>query len=301
MEECNFFAMKIDFHIHSGDCSDGRLSLQEIFEEAARRRLSFISITDHDCLDCQEPARALAERYAIQYLYGIELNVSFTYPGYKNAKPVSLDFLGYNYDISYRPLIDKLKSLSEYRRGRARKILHRINEELGRENLEPLTGEDLQAIQNSVDGSFGRPHIARYMVKKGIVRTTQEAFDRYLVRCDVPKMPLSLPEASGLVRGAGGKLILAHPNDPNGTSLASLSASLEEQQTVIRNGILPYIDGIECWHPRHDPNTVESYRAFAEENHLLVTGGSDCHQQPVILGTVDVPAYVAYQFFERAR
>ena len=28
----------------------------------------------------------------------------------------------------------------------------------------------------------------------------------------------------------------------------------------------------------------------------MVTGGSDCHQDPVIMGTVNVPSYVAEQF-----
>ena len=70
---------------------------------------------------------------------------------------------------------------------------------------------------------LGRPHIADYLVKKGIVKTRQEAFDKYLVKCDVPKFPLYLEEASKLIRDAGGKLVLAHPNDPHGTSLASLT------------------------------------------------------------------------------
>ena len=76
---------------------------------------------------------------------------------------------------------------------------------------------------------LGRPHIADYLVKKKIVKNRQEAFDKYLVKCDVPKYPLYLEEASKLVRGAGGKLVLAHPNDPHGTSLAALTKSLAEQ------------------------------------------------------------------------
>jgi len=28
----------------------------------------------------------------------------------------------------------------------------------------------------------------------------------------------------------------------------------------------------------------------------MVTGGSDCHQQPVIMGTIDIPDYVVGQF-----
>jgi hypothetical protein len=179
---------------------------------------------------------------------------------------------------------------------RAEQILEKINQALLDEDLEEFTHEDLEEIRNSVDGAFGRPHIANYMVKKGIVRNKQEAFDRYLVKCNVPKMPLSLSQASRLVKGAGGKLMLAHPNDPNGTSLVSFTTSLDEQQKVIRESMLPHIDGIECWHPRHDPETVQSYLAFAQSEGLMLTGGSDCHQQPLVLGTVAVPSYVAEQF-----
>jgi hypothetical protein len=28
----------------------------------------------------------------------------------------------------------------------------------------------------------------------------------------------------------------------------------------------------------------------------MMTGGSDCHQKPMLLGSVDVPAFVAEQF-----
>ena len=77
--------MKIDLHIHS-PCSDGRMSLEEIFEEAQKREIGLISITDHDSIDCQEPAKILADRYGIYYLYGLELNISFAHPKYRNSK-----------------------------------------------------------------------------------------------------------------------------------------------------------------------------------------------------------------------
>jgi predicted metal-dependent phosphoesterase TrpH len=288
--------MKIDLHIHSKDCSDGRMTLEEIFEEASHRNIDLISITDHDSIECQEPAKTLAHQYKIHYVYGLELNVSFSHPDYRNAKPISLDFLAYQYDIHYPPLVEKLSELRAYRRKRGEQILEKINQALSEEDLDEFTQEDLEEIQNSVDGAFGRPHIANYMVKRGIVRNKQEAFDRYLVKCNVPKMPLSLSETSRLVRGAGGKLMLAHPNDPNGTSLVSFTTSLDEQQKVIRERMLYQIDGIECWHPRHDQKTVQSYLAFAQSEGLMVTGGSDCHQQPLVLGTVPVPPYVAEQF-----
>ena len=147
-----------------------------------------------------------------------------------------------------------------------------------------------------MDGAFGRPHIANYLVRIGLVGSRQEAFDRYLVSCNVPKLPLSLAEASALVRGAGGRLVLAHPNDPSGTSLTSLAAAPAGQLQIIEDCMLEHLDGVECWHARHDPDTTAAYLAFTRRHGLLRTGGSDCHQQPVRLGTVPVPDWVAGQF-----
>ncbi len=287
--------MKIDLHIHSR-CSDGRLTPNAIFKQAVKKGLSLISITDHDSIDCQVDAGIIAKRYGINYLYGLELNISFSPPGYKDLKPISLDFLAYQYDIHSKPLVIKLDELREYRKKRAEKILDNINRELDKQRLKEFTHNDLQKIEKSVHGAFGRPHIADYMVYKGIVSSRKEAFSRYLVKCNVPKMALTLTEASRLVRGAGGKLFLAHPNHPRGTSLIKISADLREQQKIIKQDMIPYIDGVECWHSAHDQKSTASYIKFAQETGLMVTGGSDCHQQPLLIGTVDVPDYVAKQF-----
>jgi predicted metal-dependent phosphoesterase TrpH len=288
--------MYIDLHIHSKDCSDGKMTMREIFENASRIGLKFISITDHDAVECQASAEALAIEYGISYLPGIELNISFSHSKYMNGKAVSLDLLGYQYDIENNQILEKVKALKNYRKTRAEKILLKINEELNKKNVEPFSEKDMEKIEENVDGAFGRPHIADYMVKKGLVSSRQEAFDKYLVKCNVPKMKVSLEEASELLRGAGGKAVLAHPNDPNGTSMVPFSKSLIEQIAIIKEKMLPYLDGIECWHSRHDKNTTSAYLSFARQEGLLVTGGSDCHQQPLKMGSVNIPEYVAKQF-----
>jgi predicted metal-dependent phosphoesterase TrpH len=288
--------MKIDLHIHSKSCSDGKLPLPQIIQLAHRRQLQLISITDHDSIECQESAEALSSQMGLKYVTGVELNITFAHAHYKNGKSIALDVLGYDFDFFNVPLIQKIKELKAYRRIRAEKILERINVELKKNGFELFTHKDLEAIEETVDGAFGRPHIANYMVEKAIVASRQEAFDKYLVKCNVPKMPVTLQEAAELIRGAGGKLVLAHPNDPNGTSLATLSRSLREQHRIIRDAMMPYLDGIECWHSRHDKRTVSAYVEFAKREGLLMTGGSDCHQQPVVMGNVRVPSYVADQF-----
>ncbi|MEJ2243770.1 MAG: PHP domain-containing protein [Candidatus Bathyarchaeota archaeon] len=288
--------MIIDLHIHSKTCSDGKLTVKEIIKEAKTRNIDLISISDHDSIGCQQQAMDLAKKHGISYVSGVELNITFSHPDYRDGKAVSLDLLGYNFDVTNKFLIAKLEQLSNYREERAAKILEKLNMEFETKGIPKFTQDDLVQIQNSADGSLGRPHIADYLIKKGIVQDRKEAFLTYLVKCNVPKFPLYLKEASKLLRDAGGIAVLAHPNDPYGTSLVKLTDSLPEQTSIIKDSMLDYLDGIECWHSRSSPKTTKQYVNFAKQNGLKMTGGSDCHQNPIIMGTVNVPDFVAKQF-----
>jgi predicted metal-dependent phosphoesterase TrpH len=287
--------MKIDLHVHSKS-SDGKFTVAEIVEGAKARNINFLAITDHDSIGCQIQAIDQTEKVGIRYVTGVELNVTFSHPEYHEGKATSLDFLGYHFDPSNSALESKLEFMRKYREERAAKILDNLNAEFKKEKVAMLTKEDLHQIEESVDGVLGRPHIADYLVKKGIVKTRQEAFDKYLVKCDVPKFPLYLEEASKLIRDAGGKLVLAHPNDPHGTSMTALTKVLPEQIEIVKDKMLPYIDGVECWHSRSTPETTNHYVAFTKERGLMMTGGSDCHQKPILMGTVQIPDWVPNQF-----
>ena len=286
--------MKIDLHIHTRTCSDGNLSIDDVFKEAKARNINLIAITDHDSIDCQERAIVLAKDYGIFYITGVELNITFQYPD--ENRDISLDFLGYQYDINNKNLKDKLQLIKEHRKRRGYLILERLNAEFDKENIKRLSAQDIDNIQANADGVFGRPHIAEYLIQKNIVGSMQEAFERYLGKCDIPKYPLSLAEASSLIRNAGGRLIHAHPNDPNGTSLLSIKPVLEAQTKIIETYMLEYIDGIECWHIRNNVKTTAHYIKFSKRYRLLMTGGSDCHQRPLVMGTIDIPDWVATQF-----
>jgi predicted metal-dependent phosphoesterase TrpH len=284
--------MKIDLHIHTSTGSDGAMTLEEVLDEAKKRHINLLSITDHDAIEHQGQAIELAAAKKIRYITGVELNVTFPYRG----KSVSLDFLAYGYDHNNPALREKLRLIKEHRERRAQQIMANLNAEFKKESRPLFTDTDLREMQSDIDGVLGRPHIADYLIKKGVVNDRQEAFDRYLVKCDVPKYPLSLEEAVGLTRGAGGVIVLAHPNDPNGTSLITITKDLNEQAEIIKQKMVGLIDGIECWHSRHDAATTRHYIDFCRKHDLIMSGGSDCHQKPVLMGTVDVPEWVAGQF-----
>jgi predicted metal-dependent phosphoesterase TrpH len=287
--------MMIDLHIHS-HCSDGSFTVKQLFLEAKARNIGLMSITDHDSINCQEEAVTRGKEESLRYIVGVELNITLPLPEPYMGAPFSLDLLGYQFDVEDKTLALELKRIGDHRIKRAAKILERINAALTEEGREELTKDDLARIKASADGVLGRPHIANYLVNQGIVETRQQAFDKYLVKCNVPKYPLYLERASKLVRDAQGIVVLAHPNDPHGTSLAKLTKSLEKQTEFVEELALTHIDGIECWHPRNNTPTTRHYIRFAEKHNLIKTGGSDCHQKPVLMGTVQVPEYVASQF-----
>ncbi len=288
--------MNIDLHIHSKNGSDGRWDIRDIFAEASQRDIGLISISDHDSIAAQEAAMELAETHGMRYITGIELNVTFSHPACLNGKDVSLDFLGYGFDIRNKALLRRLEELRSYRIRRAGKIFENLNSEFRSQGIPELTRQDMENIEASADSALARPHIAAYLIAKGIVADKQEAFERFLVKCDVPKLPLRIEEASELIRSAGGRIVLAHPGDPKGTSLIMVNADVTTHPDIIRKTMLGFIDGIECWHIRHNRYTRKTYLKLTKAEGLIATGGSDCHQQPPIMGRVSIPGWVADQF-----
>src|SRR4030067_3838085 len=107
--------MKIDLHIHTSTGSDGGLPIDEVFRAAGQRGIGLISVTDHDAIDHQGQAINTATEYGLQYISGVELNVTFPCRG----KSVSLDFLGYGYDYTDRTLLAELQLIKERRGGGA--------------------------------------------------------------------------------------------------------------------------------------------------------------------------------------
>ena len=95
----------------------------------------------------------------------------------------------------------------------------------------------------------------------------------------MPKEKIPAQDALKLIHEAGGLAVLAHPG---------LARSEEAIPALIEAGL----DGIECFHSRHSPASSEFYVNIAEENNLLVTGGSDCHgmnKGKPLIGSIKLP------------
>ena len=249
--------MPSDLHIHS-TYSDGKDTPEEIVEAAKTAGLRYISITDHDSV---EGVTALYEsgHYAsgsLRIIPGVGFSTS--------DGQHEIHILGYNIDIYDSRLQEKLEEISEARWTRFTEIVERLRD-LGYEigETEVLTDEGMCK-------AVGRSHVARVLVKKGYFDSIRTCFEQLLRRGQpayVPHFRLVPEEVISLIKGAGGIPVLANPK------------AIEDAQ-IIEDLIAQGIQGIEAFYPGYDRADTQHFLDIAQQNGLLVSGGSDYRGGP---------------------
>ena len=240
-----------DLHLHSL-FSDGTFTPEEIASRAKASGLATISLTDHDTVEGCARLSEACDALEIEFISGTELTTE--HGGHE------LHLLGYFVDIHNEQLLTEISKSQIVRQNRIREMVAELN----KLNI-PLDAEDVFAIANCK--SPGRPHVARALVKAGLVKTLDEAFERYLKigrPAWVPKKKVLSSEAIQLIHQAGGLAVMAHPG-------------LNRTDDVIPDLVKAGLDGIECYHTKHSKSVSGHYREMAAHFNLLVTGGSDCH------------------------
>lgn len=258
---------RIDLHIHT-TASDGQLSPEEVVELALDRRLTAISITDHDSVGAIDEAIRLAAGTTLEVIPGVELGIAH--------RGADVHLLGYLIDHRDPRLNQALKRFQRGRYRRGEKIVNKLNQ-LGVD----LRIETVMAIAG--DAPLGRPHVADAMIREEYVNSYREAFARYLgyhAPAYVPRSGLSAGEAVELIHSAGGVAVLAHPG-------------ILARDDLIPDMVDAGLDGLEAYHHQHDEHTVRRYVLMAHDHGLVFTGGSDCHGGRSgggsLLGRVAVP------------
>jgi len=246
----------IDLHTHS-TASDGTLTPEELVLLAKKEGLEALALTDHDTTEGLKLAYETALKIDLPFLCGIEISVKYENPGH-------FHLLGYFLKPEIPELQSTLKLLQEARNKRNEKMIEKL-QALG----IPITMEELKEIAK---GEIGRPHIANLLVKKGVVKNFNEAFDKYLKKgapAYVPKALLSPEEAINLVLKAKGVPVLAHP--------VSLKLSYFDLKNYLKELKKFGLMGVEAYYTEHTKEFTEILLEYAKEFEFLVTGGSDFH------------------------
>jgi predicted metal-dependent phosphoesterase TrpH len=244
-----------DLHTHS-NASDGDLSPEVLVAQAASIGLAAIALTDHDTLSGVPHALNSRRNQAIQVIAGVEISAEY--------EPGTLHLLGY-FPAYPDGLELALNEVQAARKKRIPKVIEKLNA-LGC----ILTEEDV--MTEAGEAQIGRPHIAKALLKKGYVRSFDEAFDEYLgkgKKAYVPKEKMTGEKAISLIIRYGGLPVLAHPY--------TLSLSTKEMEAFIIGLKEAGLAGVEAYYPDHTPEQTARYASLASSLGLLVTGGTDFH------------------------
>jgi 3',5'-nucleoside bisphosphate phosphatase len=264
---------RIDLHLHSNK-SDGVHSPTKLFEIVATAGLSAASLTDHDTLDGLAEASAAALKYDIVFIPGIEISVVEEFS--------ETHILGY-YPKNNNILNEKLSDLKTQRFARMEKTVSLLKKQGIRLNYDDVI--------NEADGAApGRLHLARIMLKKKYIYTLEEAFKLYLgfgKTAYVPRQTLSLSETIAVLLECDALPVIAHPG-VNGMKMIP---------RLINMGI----KGIEVFHPDHNKNLTRLLTAIADENHLIITGGSDYHGTIEAYGKYPINMAIDYCYYEKLK
>ena len=243
--------MRADLHVHT-TASDGSFPPKAVVEKAKEAGMAAIAITDHDTVEGVQEAVAAGLGAGIEVLPGIELGADY--------EGIEVHILGYCIDIENSELLEKLSWLRRARMERIERMVEKI-----RKMGIPVEMEEVLAIAGI--GSVGRPHLAKAMVAAGAVKSTAEAFEKFIGAgrlAYVARQKLRPAEAIELVRGAGGLAVLAHPGlGGAGKLFYSLAGA--------------GLGGVEVYHPSHSWEESLYYRMLAAGWDLVATGGSDYH------------------------
>ena len=263
--------MKNDFHMHTIH-SDGKHTVQSIFESAKKYGLKYMAITDHNINTGVIEAREFdyPKKYSIKLINGIEMNVT-----YKNYF-IEVLILGYN--------LEKANKLGVFNRERLDIINNGIIDDLiiiANEKKLYFRQEDIK--RNGI--AFGQIEFintlksykenAEFFSKAGKI-SVKDASKNNPFWIDCTKFYFSLQEINKIRDLIGGKIFIPHP----------LNRFKIKNQKKFVNDVAKskLIDGLEVYHPDISLKESEYLIKVANRYNLLKTGGSDNHEIKYPLG-----------------
>ncbi len=269
--------LSADLHIHT-DASDGAETPAQVVYRAKTAGLKAIAITDHETASGIVPALEAGRGLSLEVLPGVEMSTEH--------KGSEVHLLGYLMDYRNPVFLSFLELLKQKRKERAEKIATKLRE-LGVQ----VTLDQILAVAGK--GTVGRPHVARALIKSGLVQSVAQAFEQYLGTgrpAYVPRFKYSTGEAIRLIREAGGVTVLAHP-------------VIDNSEGFIAEFVKDGLQGLEVYYPGHGPETITRFLETCRLYNLVSTGGSDFHgdqSRHGYIGEVTVPYQSVVDLKKRA-
>ena len=263
----------IDLHMHTTK-SDGALTPMEVVEEAIKNRVSAIAIADHDTIDAySDDLFDYAEANNVILIPAVEISTK--------TKKCGIHVLGYNFDLNNQNFREQLEKLRNARHDYLYGVSEKL-EELGyKVNVEEL--DKIEAVTKahiSLDVISNKENEEILMKNFGHIPNKGEFIETVMNEgCPayVRKVSITPSEAADLIRSAGGKAVLAHPvaySYEDGLTEEDILELVKDMKVEAIEANYLYVDRNDEMH-----DDTNKWKAFAKENNLISTIGSDFHNK----------------------
>ena len=251
----------IDLHVHSNH-SDGTLSPEDLVSLAIKSNVSTFALTDHDTVSGIIKAKAAAQNASetgtpVTVISGTEISAAY--------KKKDIHILGLFINEQDPVLQQALEEAVT-----ARDLRNETMAERFRSLGISLTLDELR--QANPDTVITRAHFAKYLIEHNHVKSSQEAFQRYLgydAPCFVAREYMPPERAISLILDAGGIPVLAHP------LLYKLPPA--ELEALLKRLTDAGLKGLEVYYSSNTGFDEQICYSLANRFRLLMTGGTDFH------------------------
>lgn len=248
--------MLVDLHIHTY-YSDGTMSPKEVVEDAKRKNLGIIAITDHDVLDSYEELKVEAEKAGIIAIRGVEIDSIF--------EGHLVHLLAYKFEDNEK-LFKLINHAKEQLLETSIELIRRMENDYEGISLEDYNSYEYERRKGGWKG-------IHYLHDRKI---TEGLFDgvKFYGKYDCGHGKFAFPsvgEVCNTVHDANGYVVLAHPC--NYYSNKNKEEILEKLEILKSLGI----DGVECYYPANSDLMTNTCLEFCKDNNLIITAGSDGH------------------------
>lgn len=248
-----------DLHSHT-TASDGLLTPEQLVLRAVEQRVGVLAITDHDTTDGVLPAQEAAVRHSLPLRVIAGVEVSSLWENHE------IHIVGLGVDICHPALVAFLAEQAARRVARAEMIAVRLDK-------AGIPGALAGALALAQGGAVTRGHFARFLIAAGKADNMQKVFKNYLARGKtgyVPPQWCTIKQAIDAIHDSGGRAVLAHPGRYGLSTkwLKRLIAHFSEEGG----------EAMEVAQCQQAPQERSQLAAFARENGLAASQGSDFHQ-----------------------
>lgn len=273
-----------DLHTHS-IFSDGTDTPLELVEKASANSLAVLALTDHNTVDGLENFQDVSKEFDVDTVSGVEFSTEYK----ERELHILALFVRKDQHEKIREFLYPYRNAKEESNKKLIFNLHKAGFDASYEELADY----------SSSGNINRAVIAQYLYSKGIISSIKEGFDTILSKKTGYYIPPNRPqtlETIKFIKSMGATAVLAHP---------LLDLSFDELVDFIPVAKNFGLDAIEAYYSLFTKEQECQLIKIAEDNGLLISGGSDYHGagKPHIMlgvgtGSLNVPLSAYLKFIE---